>query len=67
MAIKKSERYSSLWTSCDELRCGMDASQYEDYVLVDRLTNLIKKGYIKGIIGLPANLFMGRVFRRPLF
>jgi type I restriction-modification system DNA methylase subunit len=27
MAIKKSELYSSLWKSCDELRGGMDASQ----------------------------------------
>jgi type I restriction enzyme M protein len=34
MAIKKSELYSSLWSSCDVLRGGMDASQYKDYVLV---------------------------------
>jgi type I restriction enzyme M protein len=34
MAIKKSELYSSLWASCDELRGGMDASQYKDYVLI---------------------------------
>ncbi|HEX7186037.1 MAG TPA: class I SAM-dependent DNA methyltransferase, partial [Thermoanaerobaculia bacterium] len=34
MALKKSELYSSLWQSCDELRGGMDASQYKDYVLV---------------------------------
>ena len=34
MAMKKSELYSSLWQSCDELRGGMDASQYKDYVLV---------------------------------
>ena len=34
MALKKSELYSSLWASCDELRGGMDASQYKDYVLV---------------------------------
>ena len=34
MAIKKSELYSSLWAGCDELRGGMDASQYKDYVLV---------------------------------
>ena len=33
MAIKKSGLYSSLWASCDELRGGMDASQYKDYVL----------------------------------
>lgn len=34
MALKKSELYSSLWKSCDELRGGMDASQYKDFVLV---------------------------------
>ena len=33
MAVKKSELYRSLWQSCDELRGGMDASQYKDYVL----------------------------------
>ena len=33
MAIKKSEIYRSIWESCDELRGGMDASQYKDYVL----------------------------------
>lgn len=88
MALKKSELYSSLWSSCDELRGGMDASQYKDYVLVllfikyvkskgkgacilphgvlfrgnaeaEIRKNLIKKGYIKGIISLPANLFYG--------
>jgi type I restriction enzyme M protein len=34
MAIKKSQLYSSIWSACDELRGGMDASQYKDYVLV---------------------------------
>ena len=34
MPVKKSELYSSLWASCYELRGGMDASQYKDYVLV---------------------------------
>src|SRR5438105_11748633 len=33
MAIKKSDLYSSLWRSCDELRGGMDASKYKDYIL----------------------------------
>ena len=33
MALKKSQLYSSLWQSCNELRGGMDASQYKDYVL----------------------------------
>lgn len=30
---QKSELYSTLWKCCDELRGGMDASQYKDYVL----------------------------------
>ena len=33
MGLKKSQLYNSLWQSCDELRGGMDASQYKDYVL----------------------------------
>ncbi len=33
MAVRKSELYSSLWNGCDELRGGMDASLYKDYVL----------------------------------
>lgn len=33
MALKKTDLYSSLWKSCDELRGGMDASQYKDYIL----------------------------------
>ena len=33
MAIKKSQLYASLWQSCDQLRGGMDASQYKDYIL----------------------------------
>lgn len=33
MALKKSDLYSKIWQMCDELRGGMDASQYKDYVL----------------------------------
>src|SRR6188472_3071183 len=33
MAIKKTELYGAIWSSCDALRGGMDASQYKDYVL----------------------------------
>jgi type I restriction enzyme M protein len=32
MALKKPELYSFLWKSCDELRGGMEACQYKDYV-----------------------------------
>lgn len=34
MAIKKSQLYSMLWESCNQLRGGMDASLYKNYVLV---------------------------------
>ncbi len=33
MPLRKSHLYSSLWQSCDQLRGGMDASQYKDYIL----------------------------------
>lgn len=33
MPIRKSDLYSSLWASCDELRGGMEPSEYKDYVL----------------------------------
>ncbi len=33
MPLRKSHLYASLWQSCDQLRGGMDASQYKDYVL----------------------------------
>ena len=45
MAIKKSELYSSLWASCDELRGGMDASQYKDYVLVMLFVKYVSDKY----------------------
>lgn len=45
MAIKKSELYSSLWASCDELRGGMDASQYKDYVLTLLFVKYISDKY----------------------
>src|SRR3989344_5025624 len=50
MALKKSELYSSLWKSCDELRGGMDASQYKDNELVVLLAdaNDALKGAING-------------------
>lgn len=33
MAMKKSELYSKIWKSYDELRGWMDASKYKDYIL----------------------------------
>jgi type I restriction enzyme M protein len=45
MALKKSELYSSLWSSCDELRGGMDASQYKDYVLVMLFVKYVSDKY----------------------
>jgi type I restriction enzyme M protein len=47
MALKKSELYSSLWASCDELRGGMDASQYKDYVLVLLFIKYVSDKYAK--------------------
>lgn len=66
MAIKKSDLYSSLWKLCDELRGGMDASQYKDYVLVllfvkyvsdraghnDSLLDVPKGGAFKDLVAL---------------
>jgi hypothetical protein len=48
MAIKKSELYSSIWKSCDELRGGMDASQYKDYVLT--MFFMSQKGFLRGVL-----------------
>jgi len=55
MAIKKSEIYSKLWKSCDELRGGMDASQYKDYILVLLFVKYVsdKYGKKKGLIEIP--------------
>jgi type I restriction enzyme M protein len=48
MAIKKSDLYSSLWASCDELRGGMDASQYKDYVLFMLFIKYVSDKYADG-------------------
>lgn len=45
MAIKKSELYSLLSASCDELRGGMDASQYKDYVLTMLFVKYVSDKY----------------------
>jgi len=36
VALKKSDLYASIWASCDELRGGMDASQYKALVVDDK-------------------------------
>ncbi|MDC0329323.1 type I restriction-modification system subunit M [Nitrosopumilus sp.] len=55
MAIKKSELYSKLWKLCDELRGGMDASQYKDYILVLLFVKYVsdKYGNKKGLVEIP--------------
>src|SRR3989339_1761805 len=45
MAIKKSQLYSSIWQGCDELRGGMDASQYKDYVLIMLFVRYVSDKY----------------------
>ena len=45
MALKKSQLYSSIWSACNELRGGMDASQYKDYVLILLFTRYVSDKY----------------------
>ncbi|MBZ4194753.1 MAG: type I restriction-modification system subunit M [Candidatus Contendobacter sp.] len=57
MALKKSELYSSLWKSCDELRGGMDASQYKDYILTLLFVKYVSDKYAgdpNALIDVPA-------------
>jgi type I restriction enzyme M protein len=60
--IKKSELYSSLWSSCDELRGGMDASQYKDYVLVLLFIKYISDKYA-GVPYAPISIPQGASFK----
>ncbi len=62
MALKKSELYSSLWASCDELRGGMDASQYKDYVLVLLFIKYISDKYA-GVPYAPITIPQGASFK----
>ncbi|MGB5988966.1 MAG: N-6 DNA methylase [Marinifilaceae bacterium] len=45
MAIKKSQLYSSLWDAANQLRGGMDASSYKDYVLVFLFVKYVSDKY----------------------
>src|SRR5215204_2125813 len=62
MPIKKSELYSSLWASCDELRGGMDASQYKDYVLVLLFIKYVSDKYA-GVPYAPITIPKGASFK----
>ncbi|MFZ3327588.1 MAG: type I restriction-modification system subunit M [Methylocella sp.] len=62
MALKKSELYSSLWSSCDELRGGMDASQYKDYVLVLLFIKYNSDRYV-GVPYAPISIPEGATFK----
>jgi type I restriction enzyme M protein len=62
MAIKKSELYSSLWASCDELRGGMDASEYKDYVLLMLFIKYISDKYA-GVPYAPITVPQGASFK----
>src|SRR3954469_4016009 len=62
MALKKSELYSSLWSSCDELRGGMDASQYKDYVLVMLFVKYVSDKYA-GVPYAPITIPAGAGFK----
>ncbi len=62
MAIKKSQLYSSIWKSCDELRGGMDASQYKDYVLVLLFIKYISDKYA-GVSFAPITVPKGASFK----
>ena len=61
MAIKKSELYRSLWAGCDELRGGMDASQYKDYVLVILFIKYVSDKYV-GVLYAPITIPNGASF-----
>jgi hypothetical protein len=60
MAIKKSDLYSSLLASCDELRGGMDASQYKDYVLFMLFIKYVSDKYGNSSAPAPARRRIGR-------
>ena len=62
MALKKSDLYSSLWSSCDDLRGGMDPSQYKDYVLVLLFVKYVSDKYA-GVPFAPITIPPGASFK----
>jgi hypothetical protein len=65
VALKKSELYSSLWSSCDALRGGMDASQYKDYVLGQGRALILSWHSLGGSPECSISLTSGMVFSLP--
>ena len=66
MAVKKSELYRSLWSSCDELRGGMDASQYKDYVLTLLFLKYVSDKYAgkaNALVKIPENGSFGDIVK----
>src|SRR5680860_639868 len=58
LTIKKSDLYRSLWASCDELRGGMDASQYKDYVLTLLFVKYVSDKHVadpRSLVEVPEN------------
>jgi type I restriction enzyme M protein len=55
LAVKKTELYSTLWASCDELRGGIEPSIYKDYVLLILFVRYVtdKAPFSKGQIVIP--------------
>ena len=62
MAVKKSELYSSIWESCNQLRGGMDASQYKDYVLALLFLKYVSDKY-DGVPFAPITIPKGSTFK----
>ncbi|SFD65119.1 type I restriction system adenine methylase (hsdM) [Chitinophaga sp. CF118] len=62
MAIKKSELYSTLWESCNQLRGGMDASQYKDFVLAMLFIKYVSDKYA-GVRFAPITIPPGSTFK----
>jgi len=65
MPIKKSDLYSSLWASCDELRGGMEQSEYKDYVLFMLFIKYVSDKYAASAIQIVASRGPGSRQRSP--
>src|SRR6476660_2364857 len=63
MALKKSQLYSSLWSSCDQLRGGMDASQYKDYVLTLLFVKYVSDRSERTLLDVPPDASFAEIAR----